>query len=280
MKIAVVSDSTAYLPKDIAAKLNIHVIPLSVGFGEDFYREEVDITTDQFFEKIKEAKELPTTSQPSLGSFVELYESLAEQYDAVISIHISKQLSGTYEASISASKMVENLAVYSFDSAISAMPQGFYAIEAAEMVEKGHTVDEIMQRLEKMKETMVAYFMVDDLSHLQRGGRLSGAQALVGSLLRIKPILHIVDGHIIPKEKVRTRKRAIHRILDILEDDVKKGEVKRVVFTHAHNAEITKELEKEFNEKYPQIETVFSAMGPVVGTHLGPGSIGIGWYTS
>lgn len=280
MKIAVVSDSTAYIPKELIEKYNIYTIPLSVGFGDDFYREEVDISVERFYEKVKEASELPTTSQPSLGSFVQLYESLAEQYDTVISIHLSKQLSGTYEASISAGKMVDNLDVFSFDSAISAMPQGFYVLEAAEMVKQGKSIDEIMDRLNVMKETMIAYFMVDDLSHLQRGGRLSGAQALVGSLLRIKPILHIVEGKIIPFDKVRTRKRALQRIMSLLEKDLQEHDVKRIVFTHANNPEVAKELQQTINEKYPQIETVFSDLGPVVGTHLGEGAIGVGWYTS
>lgn len=280
MKIAVVSDSTAYLPKELIDKYNIHIIPLSVGFGNEFYREDVDISAEDFYEKVKQAKNLPTTSQPSVGSFVELYEKLGKQYDAVISIHISKQLSGTYGAAISASEMVENINVYPFDSAISAMPQGFYAIEAAEMVEKGHSVEEIMSRLNVMRETMVAYFMVDDLSHLQRGGRLTGAQAFFGSLLRIKPILHLVDGSIVPLDKVRTRKRAIQRIIDLLEETIKEDGVKKVIFTHANNHEVVKDIKKTFEEKHPQVDTYFSDLGPVVGTHLGEGSIGIGWYTS
>lgn len=280
MKIAIVSDSTGYLPNDLIKKNNIYTIPLSVGFNDQFYRENVDILPETFYKKVRDEQRLPTTSQPSLGAFVELYERLAETYDAVISIHLSKRLSGTYDVAVSAGKMVENIDVYPFDSALSATPQGFYAIEAAEMARKGHSVEEIIERLNVMKETMVAYFMVDDLNHLQRGGRLTGVQAFFGSLLRIKPILHVVKGVITPFDKVRTRKRAIQCIIDLLEDDIKRSDVKKVVFTHANNEQVALEIKQSFNESYPQIETFLTEIGPVVGTHLGEGAIGIGWYTS
>jgi len=279
MKIAIVSDSTAYIPKDLIEKHNIHIIPLSVGFGNEFYREEVDISSTEFYDKVREGGDLPTTSQPSVGAFVELYEDLAKDYDDVISIHISKELSGTYDTSITASTMVEGITVHSFDSSVSAMIQGFFVIEACEMVENGAKPEEIMNRLEDMKDTAVAYFMVDDLSHLQRGGRLSSGQALVGSLLRIKPILHLKDGFIVPYEKIRTRKRAINRLISLLEEDLKDKEVKRILFTHSNNREAALDIQKQLLEKYPDIDTVLSDLGPVIGTHLGEGAIGIGWYS-
>lgn len=278
MKIAIVSDSTAYLSEQLIEKYNIYIIPLMVVFGEEVYRENIDLTTSQFFEKVKEGDELPTTSQPSLGAFIELYESLAKKYDKVISIHLSKRLSGTYETSISAGKMVEGIEVYSYDSAFSAMAQGFYVLEAAKMVKEGKPIDDVLNRLDMMKKTMTAYFIVDDLSHLQRGGRLSGAQALVGSLLRIKPILHIEDGYIIPFEKVRTQKRAVQRALTLLEEDMEESKIMKVVFTHTNNEKIAKKLQEDFMKTYPEVETYLSEMGPVLGTHVGEKAIGLGWY--
>src|SRR5699024_2689108 len=136
------------------------------------------------------------------------------------SIHLSKKFSGTYEAAKTAGTMVENIEVFAYDSELSAMPQGFYAIEAAEMAQAGRTVDYILTKLDEMKSKTRSYFMVDDLSHLQRGGRLNSAQAILGSLLNIKPVLHIVDGLIVPFEKIRTRKKAINRIMGMLEEDV------------------------------------------------------------
>jgi len=168
--------------------------------------------------------------------------------------------------------------VYPYDSELSAMPQGFSAIRTAELISEGADVETILNELDRMKANTRSYFMVDDLSHLQRGGRLTGAQAILGSLLNIKPILHIVDGVIEPFEKVRTRKRALNRIMKMLEEDVQTKRVKRVVFIHANDETSALSLRDQFQEKYPEIETIISHFGPVIGTHLGEGSLGISWY--
>src|SRR5699024_896663 len=253
---------------------------LSVVFDTESYQEDIDITTEDFYEKLRDSKELPTTSQPSVGAFVDLYTVLAnDNYDAVITVHLSSKISGTYQAALSAGEMVEGLDVYAFDSELSALPQGTFAIEAAKMAQQGDLTDEeIINRLNKLKENMKAYFMVDDLTNLQRGGRLSGAQALVGSLLKIKPILHFVDGEIVPFEKIRTRKKAVNKIMGMLEDDVKKGSVEKVIFIHGNDEPSALELEAKFKEAHPEIETAISYFGPVIGTHLGQDSIGVSWY--
>ncbi|MEH7525227.1 DegV family protein, partial [Bacillus sp. JJ1503] len=186
MKTAVVTDSTAYIPKELRDSLQIHMIPLSVIFGNESYQEEVEITASEFFQEVRQ-KELPTTSQPSVGQFVEFFNHLAKEYDAVISIHLSSGISGTFQGAVSAGEMAEGIEVYPFDSEISCMVQGFYVLEAAEMAAAGKPPQEIIARLKEMKKSIRAYFMVDDLSHLQRGGRLSSAQALIGSLLQVKP---------------------------------------------------------------------------------------------
>lgn len=207
MKTAVVTDSTAYIPKELRDRHHIHMIPLNVVFGEASYKEEIDMSWKDYYKEVKAHNNLPTTSQPAYGELIALYEKLAESYDAVISIHLSSGISGTFNSAVSAGGMLENIKVYPYDSEISCMAQGFYAIEAAEMAEKGAAPEEILSHLDHMKTSMRAYFMVDDLSHLQRGGRLSGAQAFVGSLLKVKPILHFENKLIVPFEKIRTRKK-------------------------------------------------------------------------
>lgn len=279
MSIAIVTDSTSYIPQDLAEKYAIHMIPLSVIFGNETYREEIDITTEEFYEKVAQEKELPSTSQPAIGNFVDLFEELAKEHDHIISIHLSRKFSGTFDAAKSASTMVENVEVHVYDSELSCMPQGFLAIKASELVQAGKSVAEIIATLDEIKRSTRTYFMVDDLSHLHRGGRLNSAQALLGSMLNIKPILHIVDGLIVPFEKIRTRKKAIRRIMNMLEEDAAKKQVQRVVFIHANNEQAAIELRDSFAEKYPQIETVISYFGPVIGTHLGQGSLGVAWYT-
>lgn len=278
MKTAIVTDSTAYIPEQIREKYDIHMIPLSVNFENETYQEEVEITSEQFFEKMRGQQQLPTTSQPPVGKFVELFETLSKEYDAVISIHLSSGISGTYNGAATAGDMVENIEVYAYDSEISCMVQGFYALEAAEMAHKDADPKDILARLDEMKKTIKAYFMVDDLSNLQKGGRLSGAQALIGSLLQVKPILHFEDKVIVPFEKVRTRKKALNRVFELLDEVASQNEPMRVVVIHANRPEEGEKMKQELSTKYPNIECMISYFGPVIGTHLGEAAVGIGWY--
>ena len=277
MKTAVVTDSTAYIPKELRERWNIHMIPLSVIFDHETYREEIDISAEEFYEEVKQ-RDLPTTSMPPIGEFVELFEKLAKDYDSVISIHLSSEISGTYQGAVSAGEMVEGIQVHTFDSEISAMVQGFYALEAAELAEQGVEADKIMERLNEMKHSIRAYFMVDNLSHLQRGGRLSSAQALIGSLLQVKPLLHFEDKKIVPFEKVRTRKKAMNRVVELLAQDANSGGEYRAVVIHANREAEALEWKSELEAQFPNVEFLLSYFGPVIGTHLGEGSMGMGWY--
>lgn len=277
MRTAVVTDSTAYLPKDVREKLNIHMIPLSVVFGNESYKEEVEITTADFYEKLRESKNLPTTTQPSTGDFVELFDKLSKDYDAVISIHLSSGISGTLQGAITAGTMVENIKVYPYDSEISCMVQGFYVEEAAKMALEGKDPEEIIARLDEMKKSIRAYFMVDDLTNLQRGGRLSGAQAVIGSWLQVKPVLHFVDKVIVPFEKIRTKKKAMNRIVELLGEAVSDGGEYRAVIIHGNREEEAKAWKAELEEKFPNVQFEISYFGPVIGTHLGEGAMGLGW---
>lgn len=279
MKIAILTDSTANLTQDQIDKHGIYTIPLSVVFGEESLREEIDISTEEFYKRLEGIEELPTTSQPAIGNFVQLYDSLAKEYDEIISIHISGNLSGTIDAATSAKGMVEGIKVHTFDTQLSAMPQGLFVLEAAEMIADGKNSTEILGRLAEMKETVRAYFMVDDLTNLHKGGRLSGAQKIIGSLLNVKPVLHLVDGFIVPFEKIRTRKKAIKRIFNRLDEAAKQGNVRKAVFIHGNNEPSAIELQEKFSKKYPNIETIVSCFGPVIATHLGANSIGVSWYT-
>ena len=277
MKTAVVTDSTSYIPAELRKKLNIHMIPLSVNFGNESYEEETELTVDEFYEMVRTKKDLPTTSQPPTGRFVELFESLSKEYDAVISIHLSSGISGTYQGAVTAGNMVEGIEVYPFDSEISCMAQGFYVLEAAEMAMAGKTPQEILARLNEMKQSLKAYFVVDDLSHLQRGGRLSGAQALIGSLLQVKPILHFQNTVIVPFEKIRTKKRAKNRLVELFEEDIKKGGDYKAVVIHANREQEALEWKAELERKFPHVEFMLSYFGPVIATHLGEGAFGLGW---
>ncbi|SNZ05106.1 EDD domain protein, DegV family [Terribacillus aidingensis] len=278
MKIAVMTDSTAYLTPEQREAFDIHMIPLQVIFDDATYEEEVDISTAEFYEKIKQQKSLPKTSQPVVGKVIEKLEELSKTYDAVISIHLSSGISGTYQSMVAADDMVEGIDVYAYDSELSCMPQAYYAMEAAQMVKQGASVEAILERLDEMKQTMIAYFMVDDLSNLQRGGRLNGAQALIGSLLQVKPVLHFEDKVIVPYEKIRTKKKALSRIKSLFAEQAAGGDKMRACFIHANRPEEAEALRAEMQAEYPNSEIDVSYFGPVIGTHLGEGAIGLTWY--
>lgn len=278
MRIAVITDSTAYLSESTRKEKNIHMVPLSVVFGAETFREEWDITAGEFYQKVKEEEELPKTSQPSIGAIAEKLNELAKEYDQAIFITLSSGISGTFQSTVTAASMVEDLEVHPFDSEISCMAQGFYVLEAAEMANQGADIEAIMARLHEIKKSLRAYFMADDLSHLQRGGRLSGAQALIGSVLQVKPILHFEDTKIVPFEKIRTKKKALKRIFELFDEDASTGAPLVATVIHANREEEAAEIKEQIMAKYDNAEISVSYFGPVIGTHIGEGALGMGWY--
>ena len=277
MKTAVVTDSTAYLTPEERTRYNIRMVPLSVNLEDGTYEEEVTITASEFYDKVRSAKVFPKTTQPPVGKFVELFEELAKDYDEIVTIHLSSGISGTYQGAVQAGDMVDNIEVYAFASEIACGPLGMFAIEAAKMAEQGASAKEIIAKLEELKATMRAYFIVDDLAHLQRGGRLSAAAALIGGLLQVKPILHFVDTKIVPFEKIRTRKKAKRRVEELLKESTKQHERLQAVIIHANCEEEGRAWLAQLQQDFPTVDFKFSYFGPVIATHLGEGAIAMGW---
>lgn len=277
-KIAVITDSTSYLHQEIIDKYNIKIVSLAVNFGEETYKEYNEISIKDFYTKLQESKNLPTTSQPAIGDFLYLYEELAKDYDEAIAIHISSGISGTMNASLAAAQMVEGIKIEVIDSEISSYGLAYMVIEAAKMAEEGKSLEEIKSRIESIVKIMRGYFVVDDLAHLHRGGRLNAAQFLVGSMLKIKPIIYFNEKKLEPFEKIRTKKKAVERIMQLLNDDYNDGLPIKCSVVHANNLEEAKELYNDIKQKYPDIELNITEFGPVLGTHTGPGTIGLTWY--
>lgn len=275
MKTAIVTDSTAYIPADVRKAAGIHMVPLQVTFGNESFAEEEELHVDDFYKKASEV--FPKTSQPPIGELVKLYNELAISHDEIVSIHLSSGISGTFNGSVQANDLVEGAEVHSFDSEISCAMQGFYVTKAAEMAQAGAGAAEILEKLDDMKRSMRAYFMVEDLKHLSRGGRLSNAQAIVGSMLQIKPLLHFDNKIIVPFEKIRTRKRAMNRIAEMLKEDAASGAPIKATVIHANRKEAAEEWHRQLKEMCPEVEFDISYFGPVIGTHLGEGSMGLGW---
>lgn len=278
-KTAVITDSTSYIDRSERQENNIFMIPLNVIFGSDSYREEIEMKTSDFYNKMRNIEELPKTSQPAVGEFVELYEQLGKEYNEIVVITLSSGISGTYQSALSAVDLAENVKVHVFDSEISCAAQGFYVLEASKMAQSGKSGEEIINRLNDIKRKGIkAYFMVDDLTNLKLGGRLSGAQAFFGGLLKIKPVLTFEDKVIQPFEKIRTRKKAIGRLFEIFDNDAKSGEDIHAAVIHANRPDDAAEMKKELESKYGNATVDISYFGPVIGTHLGEGAIGLTWY--
>lgn len=276
MKTAIVTDSTAYLPGPERDRLGIRMVPLSVTIDGNTYEEEVDLEAGKFYDLVREG-DLPKTSQPPIGKFADCFEALKnEGFEAVVVITLSSGISGTFASASQAGDLVDGLKVHLFDSEIACMPQGFYVLRAAEMARNGAETAAILTELEEMKKSLRAYFMVDDLAHLQRGGRLSGAQALIGGLLQVKPLLHFKDKVIVPFEKIRTRKKAMNRIAELLSQDTGNGPLEAAII-HANRKQEAEEWRTELSLKFPDVDFRISYFGPVIGTHLGEGAMGLGW---
>lgn len=277
-KIAIVTDSTAYLSEEDKQRYTIYTVPLSISFGQETYREAVDIQTDVFYERMREEEELPTSSQPAIGEFISLYESLAETHDSIISIHLSGQISGTCQSAKSAGGMIEHATVYAVDSKITTYVQGQLVIQAAMMAEQGCSVDEILTTLERMIDRTNALFVVDDLTNLIKGGRISKFAGSMATFLKIKPVLTFEAGEIVPKEKIRTKKKAIAHIKRDFDEAVKQVDYPlQATIVHAQVDEEATELLTELQATYPEINFHMSYFGPVIGVHVGEGAIGITW---
>lgn len=274
MKIAVVTDSTAYLTAEECRELGVVVLPLSITFQGKQYAEGEDITNEQFYEMVRHADVLPKSSQPAPGRVYEVFEQLTQQYDAIIAIHLSGKISGTYQTTASITQEFDAVPIYAIDSLRSCGAQAQLVREAVRLARAGVPAEEIVSRIEKLRDQQTVYFVVDNLHHLQKGGRLSAGAAMMGSMLKIKPILTI-NGEISIFEKVRTLPRVLTRVAELLDQEVAKGVPLTATVHHAHAAERAAHWQQTLQELYPQVTFITAPFGPVIGTHLGEGAIGL-----
>lgn len=278
MKIAVVTDSTAYLNHQYCVDHHITVLPLMTNFGNDSYREMIDIGFEEFYAKLTTSPQLPTSSQPSVGQIEEAFADLSKNYDCILAFTLSKEISGTYQTMKMVGEQMAGVAVSVFDSQLSCQGQAFLIEAALRYIEAGLPVTDIIASLQQLQKTLAAYFIVEDLSHLTRGGRLSASSAMIGSLLKVKPILYFNQGKIELLEKIRTTKKAVKRLEDLFAEAVAQSDKPlKVSIETTPNVPAIKELQQFFNANYPEVTVTTNIIGPVIGTHLGPGAFGIAW---
>lgn len=275
-RIAIVTDSTADLPKEIAKKNAITVVPLKVNFQDKNYTEGVDITNQEFYEKLEESNTLPTTSQPSPSDFSKAYEDLLQQnYDSIISIHISDKLSGTRQSAlIGGSELGKKISNFiGINSQQVGIGTGLITIIAAESAAQKKGFDQVLEDINSAIENIQLYVLVDTLKYLENGGRIGKAQAIAGSLLSIKPILTMKDGEIVDKDKVRTRKKGILEIIDLAKKYKEANGKIRYVISHSMALEDAQKLDKSLYSELGVRSEFISEVGSVVGTHIGPGAL-------
>ena len=282
--IRIVTDSTAALPDDWLKDHKVAVVPLLVNIESGVYKESVEITNREFYARLRKVQELPTTSQPSSGDFLETYKRLVEEgAKTIISIHISGGISGTVNSALTATKMIEDkdADIVVIDSKQTGPALGFIVKESVALAEAGANKEEILKRIEQMIGSMRTLFVVNDLMYLHKGGRLSGAQAIIGSLLQVKPILHFVreDGRIEVLEQVRTEKRALKRITELMIAEGGGDKLPtNIAIAYADNIDRAEEVARSLEEEFPGIGAQPIEIGPIIGTHVGPGLIGFQFY--
>lgn len=282
MKIAVVTDSTCYLSQTEIADNHIHVIPIPFVVDGKTFNEGVDISTEGFYQLLRESKSFPSTSQPPLGSMIELYNHLADEgYDTVISIHLASTISG-FVGSLQgvAAEVADRIRVIPYDSQITVRLMGYLVLAAARMVQSGADPDEIVHQLDKIRATMGEYFVVDDLQNLVRGGRLSNASAFIGSVLKIKPLLTFDDQthEIVAFEKVRSTKKALARVETLFSEAQAQVDYPlRGIVIHANDPVAGQTWRDKLAKQFPSMPFDLSYFGPVIGTHLGEKALALAW---
>jgi DegV family protein with EDD domain len=278
-RIAIVTDSTAYIPKDLVDRYEIAVAPQLSIWGETTYLDGIDIQPSEFYERLKTAKVMPTTSQATVAYFHKIFEPLVEEGRPIITITISEKLSGTLQSAQQAKEMLPGGKIELIDSGSAAMECGFQVLAAARAAEAGKSFEEVVALAREAKDHTGVYFVVDTLEFLHRGGRIGGAQRLIGTALSMKPILVVANGQIEPFETVRTKKKAFERLLDIIEGEVTGKPNLRLASLHAAADEDARYLLEEASRRLNPIERVISEVSPVVGTHVGPGTVGLAFST-
>jgi DegV family protein with EDD domain len=272
-RVAIVTDSTADLPAEIRTARQITVVPLNVQFGEETYRDQVDITTDEFLERMTASQELPKTSQPAPGLFQEVFRTLATEFEAIVAVLLSSKLSGAVQsATLAAADVEDEIHVEVVDSFNVSLGLGFQVLRAAELAESGLDAREIAQRLRDEIDAYHLVFFVDTLDHLKRGGRIGTAATLVGTILQLKPVLRIDEGQVVPFERTRTRAKAVEALKDFA---ASWPAINRLGVLYSTDRSEAERFVDQLELPLAANRITISQIGPVLSSHVGPGVMGV-----
>ncbi len=279
-KVAIVTDSTTAIPAALIRGLPIHIIPLQVIWGEETYRDSIDIQPTQFYERLATAKVMPSTSQPSPAAFIKVYQELLEQDYDILSVHISSKISGTCDSALQAQASFPGKNITVFDSLSTSMPMGFQVLTAARAAVQGATLQECAHLAEQARNNSGIFFSLNTLEFLHRGGRIGGAAAFLGTVLNLKPILELRDGRIEAVERVRTMAKSVDRLIELFEAAIGKRTPIRIAAVHSNEHAAANLLLERVRAHFGVSEVadaVVADVSPVIGTHAGPGALGLGF---
>lgn len=272
-QVAVVTDSTADLPSDLVERLGIHVIPLNIELDGARYEDRVTISPEDFMSRLTASNSFPTTSEPSSRRFLQLYYDLAQHYQEIVSIHISSRLSGTYQSACHAAELIKDgPKTHVIDSQTASMGTGFQVIRAAELARSGASVAEIEPALISTQQRTHLFLLVDTLEYLRRSGRIGRAAEILGSVVRLKPILRIEEGIIVPHARTRNRRRALRRLVDIVNEIPR---VEQIALLYTAGTSDIGNLAERLTLLVPQDSLLMSELSPVLSAHLGPKAVAI-----
>lgn len=281
MTIKLVTDSTSYIEEKTKKDLDIKIVNLSVNFPDESFEEDA-VDYDHFYERIKREGVIPTSSQPSLGIIHDTFKQIIVKGEEVLGIFISSKMSGTYETALHARKMLleeyPEARIEIMDSKTNCMALGLQVVEAGIAAKAGKKIEEVMQIAEQIRERVRFYFVPNTLEYLIKGGRIGGASALIGSLLKVRPILYVNDGMTDVKERVRGTKAAVKRISSLLQEDASRYGLKHLLVHHIHDHERAGELADSLKQQYNR-EVSICPIGPVIGLHVGPGTLAVVYCT-
>jgi DegV family protein with EDD domain len=278
-KVALVTDSTTFLPEDMLRQYPIHVIPQNLHWGQENLLDTVDITPEQFYARLRTAKELPTTSQPSAGRFLEMFQEVAETAESIVCLLISADLSGTVASAHAARDMMErDIPIEIIDTRSASLGESLIVSAMARAVARDKDHQEVAELARALSAQVRVLFVVDTLEFLHRGGRIGGGKRFVGSVLNVKPILHLKDGKVEALASVRTKRKALDSLLQTVREETMGSSSLHVAVAHAAAHEEGQQLAGRIREEFRPVELLLSDMSPVIGTHTGPGALGVAFY--
>ncbi|MEA3395891.1 MAG: DegV family protein [Chloroflexota bacterium] len=279
-KIVVVSDSTANLPPELLQELDIPIIPLHIHWGEETYLDGVTLSPETFYRWLQERKDFPRTSQPAVGEFVDFFREVAERYqtDTIVGVFISSDLSGTVNSALQAQAELSDLRIEVVDSRSVSMGAGFQVLAGARAARSGVPLDKVLAVIRGVRAKVQFLFTVDSLEYLYRGGRIGGAARFFGSVLKLKPLLTVEGGKVDALEKVRSRRKVVQRMLQVTEERLAGRRPAEMAVMDIAAAEEAEELLAVVRERFRPRRLFHALVAPVIGTHGGPGTLGLGWY--